>query len=97
MRVTRKDKRDRNELEIVSALREIPGLSVETGHDDLLIGYQGKNYWFEVKSPDKVDKNGMPYDKTSKTAKKQRELAENWPGHYRIVSTLDQILEDLGL
>ena len=81
----------------MDALSQIPGLSVERNHDDILVGYKGLNYWFEIKNPNEVDKHGKPYDKTSKTAKKQKELQENWPGHYKIVSSIDQILEDIGL
>ena len=93
----RKYKADRNESEIVRQLRAIPGVTVETGHDDLLVGYQGKSYWFEVKNPDAVRKDGKPYAKANMTAKKQARLEQSWAGHYRIVSSLDQILEEIGI
>lgn len=93
----RRNKTDINQSDIVAALRAIPGCAVETNHDDILVGYRGANYWFEIKNPEEVDKNGIPYAKQSKTAKKQKDLADNWPGHYRIVTRIDQILKDMGL
>jgi len=80
---------------IVKALRDIPGVTVDLGHDDILVGYQGKTYWFEVKDPENaLDKNGFLLKHAVK--KSQRKLLSTWNGHYRIVWTLDQILEDIG-
>ena len=50
-KLRRAAKIDRNQGDIVSALRKIPGISVETGHDDILVGYKGRTWWFEVKAP----------------------------------------------
>ena len=95
--VMRRYKADANEKTIVNALRAVPGVRVETGHDDILVGFKNRTYWFEIKNPNEVDKNGNPYAKKSKTAKKQKELAENWPGHYEICSSLDDILKSIGV
>lgn len=96
-RTSRYDKRDQNERDIVKALLEIPGVSVQEGHDDLLIGHKGVNYWVEVKNPSEVDKSGRPYAKKSKSAKKQAEISETWKGQYDIVTTLEQILVIIGV
>lgn len=93
-----RNKTDKNEAEIVKALRKIPGMSAETGHDDILVGHQGKTYWYEIKNPERMSKKGREYRRgNSKTQKKQDDLAENWTGHYKIVSTLDEILNDMGI
>ena len=91
-----RNKTDTNESDIVKALRKIPGMQVQTGHDDILVGFQGKTFWYEIKNPDRMSKKGKEYRRgSSKTQEKQDDLAENWPGHYRIVSTLDEILIDI--
>ena len=88
---------DDNEKSIVSALRKIPGVKVQTDVNDILIGYCGTNYWIEIKNPNEVDKTGVPYKKRSKTYEKQKNLLEHWTGHYRICSTLDQVLAEIGI
>ena len=76
---------DENQPAIVSALIKL-GCSVEVGHDDILVGWQKKTYWYEIKSSEKAEvKDG------------QKELLETFKGHYKIVWTLDQILEDIGI
>ncbi len=94
---SRYDKRDSNEALIVKELAKIPGLNVIQGHDDILIGYKGETYWYEIKNPSELNKAGELTHKNRKTEKKQLELADNFTGHYRIVSTLDEILMDLGI
>ncbi len=93
----RKYKADRNESEIVKALQGIPGVTVQTGHDDILVGYQNKTHWFEIKNPEAINKRGQVSKKSGSTAKKQTDLVNTWTGHYHIVSTLGEILEDLGI
>jgi len=89
------DNTDNNQPEIVRALRKIPGLSVETGHDDIIIGYKGRNYWYEIKNPAEVKKDGTPVKRKNKTYDKQMNLQANFTGHYAIVTTVDQILEEI--
>ena len=85
---------DANQPDIVTALRKMPGVSVEVGHDDILVGYKGRTYWFEIKSEASVSKStGEILESAKKTG--QRYLEREWPGHYRIVSTLGEILEEL--
>lgn len=88
---------DDNQKDIVTALRKIPGVSVETDMDDILIGYRGSNYWIEIKNPVDVDKNGDPYKRDSDTYRKQKKLNDYWPGHYRICTTLNQVLTEIGV
>jgi len=91
----RKANVDLNQQAIVQALRSI-GVTVQPGHDDILCGYQGKTYWYEIKSANAVSKKT---GKVLESAKKesQKRLETFWQGHYKIVSCLDDILEDLGI
>jgi hypothetical protein len=87
---------DENQPEIVRALRKIPNLSVEVGHDDILIGYRGKTYWIEIKSPDEANKRtGKVFP--SKIKDSQKDLLANWKGHYAICVNLDQIFKEIGI
>jgi hypothetical protein len=87
---------DANQPEIVAALRQIPGCMVQPGHDDILVGYKGRTYWFEIKEPGCVSKvTGLILESEKKPA--QKVLEASWTGHYKIVSRLDEILAELGL
>lgn len=87
---------DKNQDAIVEALLEIPGVSVDKGHDDILVGYKGKNYWLELKNPDVISKvTGQPIP--SKIRKSQYKIRGTWCGQYDIVWTLDQILKIIGI
>jgi hypothetical protein len=67
-------------------LRQIPGVTVQTGMDDIIVGYRGRTYWYEIKTGPKAEvKPG------------QKKLADEWRGHYRIVWSVEMILEDLYL
>ncbi len=91
-----KAKVDDNQEDIVRNLRRIPGVTVAPGHDDVLAGYRGKTYWYEIKNPDAVSKKtGKILESAIKDS--QRKLRAEWAGHYRIVSSLDEILRDIGI
>jgi hypothetical protein len=77
---------DSNQWQIVKALRGIPALSVITGHDDILVGYHGRTYWFEIKSGPKA--GVKPH---------QAAMSRDWRGHYQIVWDLDSILQAVGV
>ena len=79
----RKDKVDANQNDIVDALRKM-GFSVEVGHDDILVGKDGKTYWYEIKTGPK-----------SEIKECQLKLLNNFKGHYKIVWSLEMILEDI--
>lgn len=92
----RKAKIDASQTAIVEALRDIPGVTVAPKHDDILVGYQGKTFWYEIKSDSAVSRRtGKILDSAKK--KSQIKLESEWHGHYRIVSTLDEILVDMML
>lgn len=86
---------DTNQPEIVKALRQIPGVTVETGKDDILVGYQGKTYWYEIKDPSCLDKTGNI--RATEIKEHQQWLEIHWRGHYEIVTSLKEILHDMGI
>jgi len=86
---------DENQPGIVKALRKIQGVMVELDHDDILVGYKGRTFWYEIKPERELGKNGQIRE--SRIKPHQKELRDTWPGHYRIVWKLEQILEDLGI
>ena len=90
-------KTDQNQKDIVRDLRKIPGITVDLDHDDILVGYRGKTYWFEIKNPERITKAGRPWKDKGQTQQKQGELEENWKGHYQIVWKIEQILEQLNI
>ena len=77
---------DGNQTEIVEALRAIPNLTVALTHDDILVGYKGLTYWYEIKVSEKATIQPSQVD-----------LIADWKGHYKIVWSLDMILEDLNI
>ena len=93
----RRKKNDQNQKDIVAQLQKIPGVGVQIDHDDILVGYRGRTYWFEIKNPNEITKSGTLAHKSRLTEQKQEALALLWPGHYRIVWKIEQILEDLGI
>ena len=85
---------DKNQPEIVKELRKFA--SVELDHDDIIVGYQGKTYWYEIKSDNAVSKKtGEVLDSQKK--KGQIKLENEFKGHYKIVSSLEEILIDMGI
>ena len=85
---------DSNQNAIVDALRKIPDVSVKPGHDDILVGYRLRTYWYEIKSEKAVSKKtGKVREKAKKES--QIDLENRWRGHYKIVSSLEEIMMDL--
>ena len=84
---------DDNQREIVDQLRQIPGVSVVVGHDDILVGYKGKTYWYEIKSLLAANKDGKV--RPSKIKQSQKDLLENYTGHYRIITSVLDILDEI--
>lgn len=83
---------DENQNEIVKSLRAIPGVTVATGHDDILVGYMGRTFWFEVKTAIALRSEAS----TARAIKpSQSKLKREWKGHYQIVSRIDEILRVL--
>ena len=86
---------DANQGHIVATLRSM-GATVQTGMDDLLVGYRGKNFWFELKDPDKTLKQDGEY-KAGAIKPSQKKLLDEWKGHYQVVHSFEQIVEAISL
>ncbi len=89
-------KTDANQKDIVKLLRAIPGVTVVPGHDDILCGFRGVTFWFEVKSGVAVSKKTGKVFETKKK-KSQKKLETEFTGHYKIVSSFNEILDEIGL
>ena len=76
---------DANQPQIVKELRA-RGISVELDHDDILVGYDGKTYWYEIKTGEKAVVKDS-----------QKKLLAEYKGHYKIVWSTEMILADMGL
>ena len=79
----RADRIDENQPEIVKDLRKL-GYSVELGHDDILVGHNGRTYWFEIKVSPK-----------SKLKPSQEKLLAEYKGHYMIAWSTEMILAEI--
>lgn len=89
MRVRRADD---NQRELVEQIRQIPGTTVAHTHTigkgfpDIVLGFNGKNYLFEIKDPSKPP-----------SARKLTVAEENWhswwTGRVYIVETIDDVLK----
>ena len=90
-----RSKIDKNQQDIVKALRKIPGVTVALNHDDILVGYKGITYWYEIKQEDPRKKDGTNRKGALKDS--QIELWASWMGHYSIAWNLDMILLDMGI
>lgn len=90
------NKVDANQAKIVKELRDIPGCTVEPDHDDIIVGYKGFTYWFEIKDPKRtITKDGKVYDTHIK--ENQKRLLNEFSGHYNIAWSTDDILHELGI
>ncbi len=90
----RRQKVDANQQAIVKALRKLPGISVQTGMDDLLIGCGMQNYWIELKNPEVCRPDGTVRVSAKKPS--QIRLEHSWTGQYNIVSSYEEILDIIG-
>ena len=86
---------DRGQVEMVKALRQTPGVTVSVGHDDILVGYKFRTYWFELKAPETVSNKTGKVRPSEVTETEMARLA-TWQGHYSVVWSLDQILAEIG-
>jgi len=82
---------DANQKEIVAELRKIGGVSVqdihEVGHGcgDILVGWRGLNYIFEIKTP------------SGRMNKLEREWWLNWGGQYAVIRSAEEALNIMEL
>lgn len=87
---------DGNQNEIVESLRKIPGISVAitsmigNGFVDIVVGYKGINYLFEIKDP------SQPPSKRVLTPD-ELYFHKNWHGQICVVKTLDEIINIIDL
>jgi hypothetical protein len=95
----RKKKIDSNQTELVRQLRSIPGVTVETDKDDLLIGRvvngEPRTFWVEIKNPAAVKKNGELRKGALRDS--QKKIKQEWKGQYLVAWTLEQILQEIGI
>ncbi len=87
---------DANQTQVVKALRQIPGVSVSTGHDDLLVGYRGVTLWVEVKRAECYDrKTGALKERFKKPS--QVALDATWTGARIYAKSAEDVLRWFGL
>lgn len=85
---------DENQAEIVECLREIPECSVALlsavggGIPDVLVGYRGANFLFEIKNPKKPKADQELTDD-------QKKFHATWRGQVRKVHSLKEIVTTL--
>jgi hypothetical protein len=86
-----RQRKDENQKDLVSELIAV-GCSVYVMHApaDLLVGYRGKTYLFEVKDPNKVPSK-------RKLTKAQLSFRETWRGHYTKIETSEDAMRDMGV
>lgn len=86
---------DDNQRDIVDALRKL-GISVALKHDDILVGYKQRTYWFEVKNGERCFlADGVTF-RQGALKPGQDKLRRTWMGHYDVVWDLDMILYTIG-
>lgn len=84
---------DANQPAIVDMLRSM-GATVDTGHDDILVGYKGQNFWYEIKDPEKTLNKDRSY-RAGAIKPSQKKLCDEWKGHYKIVHSFEQIIDEI--
>ena len=86
---------DNNQNQIVKDLEKL-GYSVSPGHDDILVGYKGHTFWYEIKALDAIS-NITNLPRPSEIKPSQVKLLADFKGHYKIVWTTQQIIDDIKL
>lgn len=92
----RKDRVDENQEQLVEDLRKLPGVTVKTGHDDLIIGYNKRSFWVEVKDPEKTKSKRTGKLLKSALRDSQKKTKEEFTGQYDIVFTVDDCKRVIG-
>lgn len=87
---------DANQKQIVDALRKIPGVTVFSTHTigkgvpDIVVGYCGLNYLFEIKDGDKPPSQ-------QKLTPMEETFFDTWKGQVKLVTCVDDILIEMRL
>jgi hypothetical protein len=85
-------KTDRNHAEIINELRKDKSISVFSTHTigkgfpDIVVGYQGRNYLFEIKDELKTKSQ-------TKLTDSEIKFHESWHGQVSIVTNYKQIIK----
>ena len=83
---------DENQTEIVAQLNAFIGVSVWStaglgnGFSDIVVGYKGRNYLFEIKNPD------QPLSKRKLTKAEQKFFVE-WEGGVDVIHSAEHAME----
>lgn len=86
---------DTNQPEIVAKLRSVPGVSVFHTHEvgkgfgDIVVGFRGNNYLFEIKDPDKSPS-------ARKLTPREEEFMAIWNGQINVIKTAEEALLIMG-
>lgn len=81
---------DANQKEIVEAFRSL-GCSVfitsavGKGFPDIVVGFRGKNYLFEIK-------DGKKYQSQQKLTEPEIKFKVEWEGQFAIINCVDQVI-----
>ncbi len=81
---------DGNQKALVKELRSVPGVSVWIINTemDIVVGYRGQNFIFEIKDPDKPPSGRKLTDNEIK-------FLETWTGQADVVFTAEDVLASL--
>ena len=82
---------DGNQKQLVADLRKLGAAVVPThtlgkGKPDILVGYRGRNFWFEIKDP------AQPPSKRKLTSD-EKKFHEKWPGQVAVVKDIVDCLK----
>lgn len=87
---------DANQKQIVDALRKVPGITVFSTHTigkgvpDIVVGYCGLNYLFEIK-------DGAKPPSQQKLTPMEETFFENWKGQVNVATCIEDIIIQLRL
>lgn len=88
-----KKRSDINQPELVKQIRSIPHTTVfvtsslGNGFPDIICGYRGKNFLFEIKNPKRQLKNRL--------TKAQTEFMKQWKGQVAVVDSIESVVKIL--
>ena len=83
---------DRNQPEIVKAIRKIPGATVRHTHVigdgfvDIIVGFKGVNYLLEIKDPSQPPS-------ARKLTKDEQKFHNEWTGQKAVIETINDVLK----